>query len=265
MISEKLLSDFTAIVGTRNALGAKDDLSHYLHENRKIFIGNSPLVLKPDSTQQVSQILRLANQTGTAIVPQGGHTGHVGGAVPDESGSQIVVSLERMNRIRELDLPGNTITVDAGVLLQRIRDIAAENERLFPLALGSQGSCQIGGNISTNAGGTGVLAYGNTRELVLGIEAVLANGDIWDGLRKLKKDNTGYSLRNLFIGAEGTLGIVTGAVLKLFPAPSGAGTSANGTVSRRRRTDRVRTDPPHAARIRAPQRAGKPRPARPIP
>lgn len=221
MIAEKLLSDFTEIVGARNALTEKDDLSHYLNENRNIYFGKSSLVLKPGSTQEVSRILRLANETGTEIVPQGGHTGHVGGGAPDESGEQIVVSLERMNRTREIDLSGNTITVDAGVVLQSIRDIAEENDRLFPLSLGSQGSCQIGGNISSNAGGTGVLAYGNTRELVLGVEVVLANGDIWDGLRKLKKDNTGYSLKNLFVGAEGTLGIVTGAVLKLFPAPKG--------------------------------------------
>ncbi|MGI9399617.1 MAG: FAD-binding oxidoreductase, partial [Rhizobiaceae bacterium] len=190
-------------------------------ENRNIYVGKTELVLKPNSTEQVSEILALANQTNTPIVPQGGHTGHVGGGVPDESGEQIIVSLERMNKIREIDTDGNTLTAEAGVILQTIQEAADGNDRLFPLSIGSQASCMIGGNISSNAGGTGVLAYGNTRELVFGLEVVLPNGEIWNGLRKLKKDNTGYSLKNLFIGAEGTLGIVTAAVLKLFPKPKG--------------------------------------------
>lgn len=221
MIDDALLKRFAEIVGSKHALGSDEDLSRYTHENRDIYIGKTPLVLKPASAGEVSAIVRLASETGTAIVPQGGHTGHTGGAVPDESGSQIVVSLERLNRIREIDTEGNTATVEAGVVLQNLQQAADAEDRLFPLALGSQGSCQIGGNISTNAGGTGVLAYGNTRELVLGLEVVLPSGELWDGLRKLKKDNTGYSLKNLFIGAEGTLGIVTAAVVKLFPKPRG--------------------------------------------
>lgn len=221
MSDSQLLDRFAAIVGERNALRPEDDLTRYTHENRDIYVGRTPLVLRPADTRQVSKIAALAHETGTALVPQGGHTGHVGGAVPDESGTQIVVSLERLNRIREIDTQGDCATVEAGVVLSALQEAAEAQDRLFPLSLGSQGSCQIGGNISTNAGGTGVLAYGNMRDLVLGLEVVLPNGDIWNGLRKLKKDNTGYSLKNLFIGAEGTLGIVTAAVVKLFPRPKG--------------------------------------------
>jgi FAD/FMN-containing dehydrogenase len=175
MIEPDLIDRFVAIVGAKNALTANDDLTHYTHENRHIYVGATPLVLKPGNTQEVSAIMRLASQTGTAIVPQGGHTGHAGGGVPDESGSQIVLATQRLNRIRDIDTNGNTMTVEAGVVLQTIQDTADDNDRLFPLSLGSQGSCQIGGNISSNAGGTGVLAYGNTRELVLGLEVVLPN------------------------------------------------------------------------------------------
>lgn len=228
---QNLIQQFIALVGDRNALAAEDDLTHYTHENRGLFIGYTPLVLKPGTTEEVSKIVSLAAETKTALVPQGGHTGHVGGAVPDESGKQIVVSLERMNKIRETDLNGNVLVCEAGAILETIRKAAADNERLFPLALGSQGSCQIGGNISSNAGGTGVLAYGNTRALVMGLEVVLPNGGIWNGMRKLKKDNTGYDLKNLFIGAEGTLGIVTACVLKLFPAPAGTAVAICGLQS----------------------------------
>ncbi|MEM7462796.1 MAG: FAD-binding oxidoreductase [Pseudomonadota bacterium] len=216
-----LIERFIDITGRPNVLTVEDDLTHYVEENRFIYVGKTELVLKPNSTEQVSQILTLANETNTPVVPQGGHTGHAGGGVPDESGEQIIVSLERMNKIRDIDTAGNTLTAEAGVILQTIQETADANDRLFPLSIGSQASCQIGGNISSNAGGTGVLAYGNTRELVLGLEAVLPNGEIWNGLRRLKKDNTGYSLKNLFIGAEGTLGVVTAAVLKLFPKPKG--------------------------------------------
>ncbi|MEL7428399.1 MAG: FAD-binding oxidoreductase [Pseudomonadota bacterium] len=220
-MTPELLERFIAIVGNKNTLGSGDDLTQYNHENRGLYVGVTPLVLKPANTQEISDIVRLAAESGTALVPQGGHTGHVGGAVTDESGTQIVVSLERMNRVRELDLQGNVVVCEAGCVLEAIQKLTDENDRLFPLALGSQGSCQIGGNISTNAGGTGVLAYGNTRQLVMGLEVVLPSGDIWNGLRRLKKDNTGYDLKDLFIGAEGTLGIVTAAVLKLFPKPKG--------------------------------------------
>ncbi|KAG1649920.1 D-2-hydroxyglutarate--pyruvate transhydrogenase DLD2 [Nymphon striatum] len=222
-----LINQFIALVGEKYALTSADDLSHYTHENRGLYIGDTPLVLKPANTEEVSEILKLAALTKTVIVPQGGHTGHVGGAVSDESGTQVVLSLERMNEIRE----ATVILCEAGVILETVQKLADDNDRLFPLALGSQGSCQIGGNISTNAGGTGVLAYGNTRALVMGLEVVLPSGEIWNGLRRLKKDNTGYDLKDLFIGAEGTLGIVTAAVLKLFPKPRGKAVAFCGVQS----------------------------------
>lgn len=220
-LSKELLQKFVAIVGEKNALGSGDDLTHYTHENRGYVVGGTQLVLKPGTTQEVSDIMKLASASGTAIVPQGGHTGHMGGGVPLGELHSIVVSMQRMNSIIDIDLAGNTLSVQAGVILESIQNLAAENDRLFPLSLGAQGSCQIGGNISTNAGGTGVLAFGNTRDLVMGLEVVLPNGEIWEGLNRLRKNNTGYDLKNLFIGAEGTLGIVTAAVLKLFPAPVG--------------------------------------------
>lgn len=220
-MNPQIAEQFATIVGHRHLHRGDEDIQHYTHENRGLYIGSTPFVLKPGSTSEVSEIVRLAGETGTPIVPQGGHTGHVGGGVPDESGTQVVVSLERMNRILEVDLESNVIVCQAGCILENIQKLADDHDRLFPLALGSQGSCQIGGNIATNAGGTGVLAYGNTRQLVMGLEVVLPDGEIWNGLRRLKKDNTGYDLKDLFIGSEGTLGIVTAAVLKLFPKPRG--------------------------------------------
>ena len=230
-MDNKLIKQFISVVGTKYALTKDDDLTHYTHENRGLYIGNTPLVLKPANTQQISKIMILAAETKTSVVPQGGHTGHVGGAVSDTSGNQIIVSLERMNKIREVDLQGDIIVCEAGVILETVQKLADDNNRLFPLALGSQGSCQIGGNIATNAGGTGVLAYGNTRALVMGVEVVLPSGEIWNGLRRLKKDNTGYDLKNLFIGSEGTLGIITAAVLKLFPKPRGKAVAFCGLQS----------------------------------
>ncbi|PZU87391.1 MAG: hydroxyacid dehydrogenase [Shinella sp.] len=215
------LKAFVAIVGEANALTAPTDIAPYLVESRGLYHGSSPLVLKPGSTQEVSAIMALASRTGTPIVPAGGRTGHVGGQVPRDGLSDVVLSLERMNRIREIDISGDVIVADGGAILADIQKAAAEHDRLFPLSLGSEGSCRIGGNLSTNAGGTAVLAYGNVRQLCLGLEVVLPTGEIWDGLRRLKKDNSGYDLRDLFIGAEGTLGIITGAVLKLFPRPRG--------------------------------------------
>lgn len=223
-----LLEQFIRIVGQPNVLTKADDVSRYTHENRGVFIGHTPLVLKPANTREVAAIVRLANESGTAIVPQGGHTGHAAGAVPSSSGNEIVVSLERMNQIREIDLKGNTAIVEAGVVLKNLQEAAAEHGRLFPLSLAAEGSCQIGGNIATNAGGTAVLAYGNTRDLVLGLEVVLPSGAIWHGLKRLKKDNTGYDLRDLIIGSEGTLGIITAAVVKLFPKPKGRVTAFCG-------------------------------------
>ena len=219
-LPQTLIDQFTAIVGVKHALGEADDLSHYTHENRGYVIGETSLVLKPNCKEQVSAIMKLASETKTSIVPQGGHTGHMGGGVPLPDKCSIVVSLARMNKVIEIDLVGNTLCVEAGVILETIQNLAADNDRLFPLSLGAQGSCMIGGNVSTNAGGTGVLAYGNTRDLVMGLEVVLPNGEIWDGLNTLRKNNTGYDLKNLFIGAEGTLGIVTAVVLKLMPAPA---------------------------------------------
>lgn len=230
-MNDELLNQFIKLVGSKYALTEHDDLTHYTHENRGLYVGKTPLVLKPSSTQEVSEILKLASTTKTVVVPQGGHTGHVGGAVTDESGTQIIISMERMNKVREIDLQSNVVICEAGVILETIQKIADDNDRLFPLALGSQGSCQIGGNIATNAGGTGVLAYGNTRALVMGLEIVMASGEIWNGLRRLKKDNTGYDLKDLFIGSEGTLGIITAAVLKLFPKPRGKSVAFCGLQS----------------------------------
>jgi FAD/FMN-containing dehydrogenase len=219
--SADLIARFAAIVGTANALTDQAAIAPYLIESRGLYKGNAPLVLKPGSVQEISQILRLASETGVAIVPQGGNTGHVAGQIPRTGAADIVLSLERLNRIRDIDPVGNVIVADAGCILADIQKAAEAHDRLFPLSLGSEGSCRIGGNLSTNAGGTAVLAYGNMRQLCLGLEVVLPTGEIWDGLRRLKKDNTGYDLRDLFIGAEGTLGIITGAVLKLFPQPRG--------------------------------------------
>lgn len=220
-MSPELVNRFATLVGDRNALTSAGDIKPYITDMRGRYQVTTPLVLRPDTVEEVSEILKLATQTSTPIVPQGGNTGLVGGGLPLAGSEQVVVSLGRMNRILEIDPDSGTMTVEAGAILQTIQQAADDADRLFPLSLGAQGSCQIGGNIGTNAGGTSVLAYGNTRDLVMGLEAVLPSGDIWDGLSKLRKDNTGYDLKNLFIGAEGTLGIVTKAVLKLFPKPRG--------------------------------------------
>jgi FAD/FMN-containing dehydrogenase len=219
--SPDLIARFAAIVGDRNALTDQAEIAPYLVESRGLYTGNTPLVLKPGSVDEVSQILKLASETGAAIVPQGGNTGHVAGQIPRTGAADIVLSLERLNRIRDIDPVGNVVVADAGCILADIQAAAETHNRLFPLSLGSEGSCRVGGNLSTNAGGTAVLAYGSMRQLCLGLEVVLPTGEIWDGLRRLKKDNTGYDLRDLFIGAEGTLGVITGAVLKLFPRPLG--------------------------------------------
>jgi FAD/FMN-containing dehydrogenase len=204
-LSPELLARFAAIVGERHALTAEADIAPHLVEPRGLWAGRTGLVLRPGSVGEVSKILALATQTRTPVVPQGGNTGLVGGGTPDMSGGEIVLSM----------------TVEAGVVLQRVQDEAEAAGRLFPLSLASQGSAQIGGNLSSNAGGTGVLAYGNARDLCLGVEVVLPTGEIFDDLRKLKKDNTGYDLKDLFVGAEGTLGVITAAVLKLYPRPKG--------------------------------------------
>jgi len=216
-----LLDRFAAIVGDRHAVRDQQEIAPHLVESRGLYRGASPLLLKPGSTEEVSAILALASETGTPIVPQGGNTGHVGGQTPREGRHDLILSLERLNRIRDVDPVANILVAQAGCILDDVHRAAGDVGRLFPLSLASQGSCRIGGNLSTNAGGTAVLAYGNMRQLCLGLEVVLPTGEIWNGLRRLKKDNTGYDLRDLFIGAEGTLGVITAAVLKLFPQPKG--------------------------------------------
>jgi len=186
---------------------------------RGAYRGRARAVVKPDSTAAVAEVVRACAQAGVPLVPQGGNTGMCGAAVPGPGGDAVVLALGRMNRILAVDPLNDTITVEAGCVLQKVQEAARDVDRLFPLSLGAEGSCQIGGNLSTNAGGINVLRYGNTRDLVLGIEAVLPDGSVWDGLRALRKDNRGYDLKHLFIGAEGTLGVITRAVLKLFPRP----------------------------------------------
>ena len=231
MIDKKLIERFIEIVGVNHALVDQDVISSYLVEQRGLYHGRTPLVLRPSSPKEVSEIMKLASATGTPIVPQGGNTGLVGAQQPDESANEIIVSMERLNRIRSIDVEGNLALVEAGVVLHTLQEKVDEKGRFFPLSLGSEGSCQIGGNLSSNAGGTGVLAYGNTRELCLGLEVVLPDGRILDDLRYVKKDNSGYDLKDLFIGAEGTLGIITAAVMKLFPKPQGKAVAYAGMKS----------------------------------
>lgn len=215
----ELLAKLAAIVGERNALLQPDDQAPYLREWRDRYVGKTPVVLRPGSVGEVSEILSAANDARVGVVPQGGNTGLVGGQIPFEAGHEIVISTERLNRIRHVDAAGGYMVVEAGVTLAEVQAAAEEAGALFPLSLASEGSCRIGGNLASNAGGVQVLAYGNARDLTLGVEVVLADGRIWDGLRALKKDNTGYDLKHLFLGSEGTLGIITAAVLKLFPRP----------------------------------------------
>ena len=217
MPSPETLQSFIAIVGVKNAISNVTDMAPYLREWRDLWPGTSPLVLRPANTDEVSHIMKLAFETNTAIVPQSGNTGLVGGQMP--TGPEILLSLDRMTKIISVDADDYSMTVEAGCILKNVQEAADGVDRLFPLSLASEGSCRIGGNLSSNAGGLNVLAYGNTRDLCLGLEVVLADGRIWNGLKKLRKDNTGYDLKNLFIGAEGTLGVITAAVLKLYPKP----------------------------------------------
>jgi FAD/FMN-containing dehydrogenase len=228
-LSPELIARFRKIVGDKYAVTDAADIAPYLTEERDLYHGHSPLILRPGSTAEVSDICRLASEHGIALVPQGGNTGLVGGQTPHHG--EVVVSLRRLDKIRDIDTASNTMTCEAGVVLQIAQQRASEVDRLFPLSLGAEGSCTIGGNLSTNAGGTTALAYGVAREMALGLEVVLADGRIWHGLSKLKKDNTGYDLRNLFIGAEGTLGIITAATLRLFPKPRAVETAFVGLKS----------------------------------
>ncbi|MDX2201991.1 MAG: FAD-binding oxidoreductase [Hyphomicrobiaceae bacterium] len=217
-LSPDLIQAFAAIVGPAHALVDQDAQLPYLREMRDQWTGRSSLVLRPASTDEVARIMALAHAHRIPVVPQSGNTGLVGGQVPLDG--EILLSLSRMKRVRALDPVGFTMTVEAGLTLEAAQAAALSVDRFFPLALPSQGSCQIGGNLSTNAGGVAVLAYGNARAFVLGLEVVLADGRIWHGLNALKKDNTGYALKDLFVGAEGTLGIITAAVLRLYPRPA---------------------------------------------
>ncbi len=217
--SPETLARLAAVVGEKGVIRDPLDQQAYLHEWRDLWHGATPLVLRPASTDEVSRLMVIAHETHTAIVPQSGNTGLVGGQIPNANGTEVLLSLDRMTRIIAVDAADFTITVEAGATLASVQAAAAHEDRLFPLSLASEGSCRIGGNLASNAGGLNVLAYGNARDLCLGLEVVLADGRVLNGLRALRKDNTGYDLRNLFIGSEGTLGIITKAVLKLFPKP----------------------------------------------
>ncbi|MSP67478.1 MAG: FAD-binding oxidoreductase [Alphaproteobacteria bacterium] len=218
-VDPALLARLRAVVGEAGWVDQPDAIAPYVLDQRRLWLGRTPVVLRPASTAEVAAIVRHCAAASVAIVPQGGNTGLLGGSVPDQSGREIVVNLGRMNRIREIDPLNYAMTVEAGCILAELQAAAESADRLFPLSLGAEGSCQIGGNLSTNAGGVNVLRYGNARELALGLEVVLPDGSIWDGLRALRKDNTGYDLKHLFLGAEGTLGIITAAVVKMFPRP----------------------------------------------
>ena len=216
---QNLIDQLIQLLGKSSVLIDDQEKLPYLTDWRKRFSGRALAVLLPKATEEVAQIVQLCAAAKVAIVPQGGQTSFCGGATPDNSGTQIILNLKRMNQIRELDAANQTITVEAGCILQSVQEKAAAQDFLFPLSLGAEGSCMIGGNLATNAGGTNVLRYGNTRDLCLGLEVVTAKGEIWNGMKGLRKDNTGYDLRDLFIGSEGTLGIITAAVMKLYPLP----------------------------------------------
>lgn len=214
-----LIEQLTQIVGEKGILLDEADMQGFVVEWRDKFVGKARAVVLPKSTEEVAAVVKVCASTKTPLVPQGGNTSLVGGSIPFTKGDEVIVSLSRMNIIRNIDRLNGTMTVDAGCILANLQQAAEETDCIFPLRIGSEGSCQIGGNISTNAGGVQVLHYGNTREQVLGLEVVLPDGQIWDGMTSLRKDNTGYDLKQLFIGAEGTLGIVTGAVVKMYPRP----------------------------------------------
>jgi FAD/FMN-containing dehydrogenase len=214
-----LIEQLRSAVGANAVLTEPGDIAGYLTDWRGNFTGRALAVVRPANTAEVAAVVKICASTATPIVPQGGNTGQVGGSVPDADGRAIVLSLNRMNRIRAIDTDSDTIIAEAGVILQTLQTAADDVNRLFPLSLGAEGSCTIGGNLATNAGGTNVLRYGNARDLVLGLEVVTPKGDVWDGLSVLRKDNTGYDLKNWFIGSEGTLGIITAASLKLYAKP----------------------------------------------
>lgn len=222
---QSLIAALNKLLGPQGVLTAAADLEPYVVDWRGVYRGATAAVARPANTAEVAAVMKLCADTGTALVPQGGNTGMCGASVPNAHGREVVLSMARMNKIIDVDPLNNTLTAEAGCVLANIQQAAADAGRLFPLSLGAEGSCQIGGNLSTNAGGVNVLRYGNTRDLVLGLEVVLPDGRIWNGLRGLRKDNTGYDLKHLFIGAEGTLGVITAATLKLFPLPAANATA----------------------------------------
>ena len=224
-MTDAAMQQLRAVVGDKGWVDAPQDIAPWLTDSRGVLTGACAAMLKPASTEEVSRILSICAEHAIAVVPQGGNTGRCGGATPDNSGRAVVVNLSRMNRVREIDTTDYTMTVEAGCILKTLQEEAARVDRLLPLSLGAEGSCQIGGNLATNAGGINVLRYGNARDLVLGLEVVLPGGEVWNGLRRLRKDNRGYDLKHLFLGSEGTLGIITAAVLKLFPAPKRTATA----------------------------------------
>jgi FAD/FMN-containing dehydrogenase len=229
--SEATLADLRAAVGDGGWAETPTDVAPYLDDFRRLYHGATPLVLMPADTAAVARIMTICARDAVAVVPHGGNTGYCGGATPDETGTQVVLALRRMHRIRSVDAANYSIVVDAGCTLAAVQEAAKRADRLFPLSLGSEGSAQIGGNLSTNAGGTAVLRYGMMRDLVLGLEVVLADGRVMPSLKGLRKDNTGYDLKNLFIGAEGTLGVITAACLKLFAPPAGQATAIVGVAT----------------------------------
>lgn len=214
-----LLAEFAGAIGEEYVLSKDEDKAPHLTDWGKRFKGNALAILRPKNTSEVAALVKICKHHQVPIVPQGGNTGLCGGATPDASGHAVVICLRRLKQIQALDLENSTITVGAGAILKDVQDATILQNRLFPLSLAAEGSCTIGGNLATNAGGVQVLRYGNMRDLTLGLEVVTANGEIWNGLRGLRKDNTGYSLKDLFIGSEGTLGIITAATLKVFPLP----------------------------------------------
>ena len=220
-----MIDELRGIVGKSNVLTAPEDTKPYFTDWRRQYSAAAECVVRPGVTAEVSRVVALCAREGVAIVPQGGNTGLVGGSVPTGKQREIVLALGRLNRIRNLDALNDTVTVEAGCVLAEVQRAAEQAQRLFPLSLAAEGSCQIGGNLSTNAGGVNVLRYGNAREQVLGLEVVLPDGRVWDGLRALRKDNTGYDLKHLFLGAEGTLGVITAAVLRLYPRPTARATA----------------------------------------
>jgi FAD/FMN-containing dehydrogenase len=220
-----LLQSLADIVGSQNVLSSPQDTAPYFTDWRKQYSAQAECVVRPANTAEVARVVSLCAAENVAMVPQGGNTGLSGGSVPTGKGREIVLSLARMNRIRAFDALNDTITVEAGCILASVQKAADDAGRLFPLSLAAEGSCLIGGNLSTNAGGVNVLRYGTAREQVLGLEVVLADGRVWDGLRGLRKDNTGYDLKQLFMGAEGTLGVITAAVLRLYPKPTASATA----------------------------------------